>query len=71
MIGARSPGVQFRQGNLADPLCLKDQPPYDIVFCRNLLIYLHQVARDRAIDTLDRLLVPNGLLFVGCAETAH
>lgn len=61
--------VQLRQGNLVDPLCLKDQPPYNIIFCRNLLVYLHRAARDRAIETLDRLLVPNGLLFVGYADT--
>ena len=61
--------VQFRPGNLADPMCLYQTQPYDVVFCRNLLIYFHQVARDRAMRTLHRLLQPNGLLFLGYAET--
>lgn len=61
--------VQFHHGNLASADCLRDHGSYDIVFCRNLLIYLHQAARDRALQNLYRLLVPNGLLFVGYAET--
>ena len=61
--------VQFRSGNLADPMCLYQTQPYDVVFCRNLLIYFHQAARDRAMCTLHRLLKPNGLLFLGYAET--
>lgn len=61
--------VRFYQGNLASVDCLQGHGPYDIVFCRNLLIYLHQAARDRALQNLYRLLVPNGLLFVGYAET--
>ncbi len=61
--------VQFRSGNLADPMCLYQTQPYDVVFCRNLLIYFHQAARDRAMRTLHRLLKPNGLLFLGYAET--
>jgi len=42
--------------------------PYDIVFCRNLLIYLTPAARSRAERALDRLLKPDGLLVLGAAE---
>ena len=69
-IGARArSSVRFDWGNLASAWCLFDRPPYDIIFCRNLLIYFHSSARDRALYNLYRLLVPNGLLFVGHAET--
>lgn len=64
---ARS-SVRFHRGNLANIWCLIDFLPYDIIFCRNLLIYFHASARDRALHHLDRLLVPDGLLFVGHAE---
>ncbi len=43
-------------------------PPYDVIFCRNLLIYFDAEARRRAVDTLERLLADDGLLFVGHAE---
>jgi chemotaxis protein methyltransferase WspC len=60
--------VRFTRGNLLDPHLLSDQPPYDVIFCRNVLIYLDSSSRRRAFATLDRLLAPAGLLFVGHAE---
>ncbi len=60
--------VRFTRGNLLDPHLLSGQPAYDIIFCRNVLIYFDAAARRRALDTLDRLLGPAGLLFVGHAE---
>lgn len=60
--------VNFRHGNLLE-LFLDDNTQYDIIFCRNLLIYFDDSARSRAISILERLLRPNGLLFVGSAET--
>ena len=40
--------VEFRQGNLMAPDFLAGEPPFDAVFCRNLLIYLDEPARRRA-----------------------
>jgi chemotaxis protein methyltransferase WspC len=62
-------GVRFRAGNLADPALLAGESGvYDLILCRNLLIYLTAGARSRALDTLTRLLAPGGLLAVGHAE---
>jgi chemotaxis protein methyltransferase WspC len=44
---------------------------YDVIFCRNLLIYLEPEARQQALDLLSRLLRPGGVLLVGAAEAAH
>lgn len=63
-------GVQFMRGNLIDEHILWDKPPYDIVFCRNLLIYLGAGARARVVRNIERLMTRNGLLFVGHAETS-
>ncbi len=60
--------VRFTRGNLVEPETLMVRPSYQIIFCRNLLIYLTDAARERAVQTLDRLLGPTGLLFVGHAE---
>src|SRR5262249_8781045 len=37
--------VRFRTGNLVDPQFLWGEAPYDLILCRNLLIYLHPEAR--------------------------
>lgn len=60
--------VKFRQGNLLDVFSAAETK-YNIIFCRNLLIYLEPTACTQVFNTLDRLLLPNGLLFVGSAET--
>jgi chemotaxis protein methyltransferase WspC len=60
--------IHFYQDNLAKPSALWKHEPYDIVFCRNLLIYLTQKGRRTVIANIDRLLVSNGLLFAGNSE---
>ena len=60
--------VNFRQGNLLD-IFNTTETKYNIIFCRNLLIYLEPTASTQVFNTLDHLLLPNGLLFVGAAET--
>lgn len=62
--------VRFAQGNLVDPIFPVSKQPYDIIFCRNLLIYFDNIARAKAIQALTQLLAPKGLLFVGHAEAA-
>ena len=60
--------VAFQQGNLVHPLFLSGQPAYDVIFCRNLFIYLDETARRIAISALHRLLVRGGVLYMGHAE---
>jgi chemotaxis protein methyltransferase WspC len=60
--------VRFLQGNIVDPGLLRNEPAYDFIFCRNLLIYLAEPARVAASTALDRLLGPSGALFLGHAE---
>jgi len=60
--------VHFFTENIAAPDALADHEAYQIIFCKNLLIYLTEEARQRVAVNLDRLLVPNGLLFTGHSE---
>lgn len=62
--------VRFFKANIADPGFGADEPPYHVIFCRNLLIYLNKKARARVLANLDRLLMPGGLLACGHAELA-
>lgn len=63
--------VSFYQGNVLDPDFLIGKPCYDIVFCRNLLIYLDQSARQKVFQVFDQLLRPEGLLFTGHSEISQ
>jgi chemotaxis protein methyltransferase WspC len=63
--------VNFIHGNLRDSYLLIDKKPYDIVFCRNVLIYFDDFAKAQTLRTLERLLKPQGILFVGHAEATH
>jgi chemotaxis protein methyltransferase CheR len=60
--------VQFKAHNL-----LKDEPPgrrFDIIFCRNVLIYFDRPTQRSLIDLkLARVLAEDGYLFVGNSES--
>lgn len=60
--------VQFRQVNLLDPSSAPAAGSRDVLFCRNLLIYLDREAQRRVIEGIRETLAPGGLLFVGHAE---
>ena len=60
--------VHFFRENLIDPRFLAGCEPYDIIFCRNVLIYLTEEARSRVVTNIRRLLAPDGILFTGHAE---
>lgn len=62
--------VSFAWGNMLDAGFCAGRGPYDVVLCRNLLIYLDAEARRRVEHACDRLLVPDGMLIVGAAEPA-
>jgi chemotaxis protein methyltransferase WspC len=61
--------VNFRQENILTGLS-STQLKYDVIFCRNLLIYLEEPACQQILNQLHSLLAPQGLLFVGAAETS-
>ena len=59
--------VQFRQLNLlADFASLGT---FDVVFCRNVLIYFDQATKVSVLERVYRQLAPDGFLLMGAAET--
>ncbi len=59
--------VIFRQLNLMDDFHF--QHPFDLIFCRNVMIYFNQDAKDRLVKKFSDLLKPGGYLFIGHSET--
>jgi chemotaxis protein methyltransferase WspC len=60
--------VRFRHGNLLACPFVPGRDRFDVIFCRNLLIYFDRQTQDRTIEQLSALLKPEGLLFVGSSE---
>ncbi|RON64224.1 chemotaxis protein CheR [Pseudomonas fluorescens] len=60
--------VRLQAGNVLDPTLLASEPPFDFVFCRNLLIYFDQPTQQQVFAVLKRLTHVDGVLFIGPAE---
>lgn len=61
--------VSFFLGNLADPQDMGQLgPDFDVVFCRNVLIYFDDEARQRMVEQFFHHLRPGGYIFLGHAE---
>jgi len=60
--------VSFGRINLSQPP-FPMQGPFDIVFCRNVMIYFDNQVRKKLLDEIYRLLKPDGYLIVGHAES--
>lgn len=60
--------VKFRRLNLvADFTALGT---FDVIFCRNVLIYFDQETKSEVLDRLARVISSDGYLILGAAETA-
>lgn len=60
--------VRFHCGNLIHLSPPLTSTTYQVIFCRNLLIYLDSSYHQQAINTFDTLLADNGLLVIGHVE---
>lgn len=62
--------IEFRRLNLNDDAYAVDGP-FDLIFCRNVLIYFDRETKAAVIERLARHLSPTGILFLGHSETLH
>ena len=59
--------VIFRLFNLVDAFPFKNS--FDMVFCRNVMIYFDSILRRNLLDRFYKVISPGGLLFIGHSES--
>jgi chemotaxis protein methyltransferase CheR len=60
--------VEFGALNLVDVAWLNIEGPFDVIFCRNVLMYLEASYRYSVLERLASLLAPDGLLILDPTE---
>jgi len=73
LVGHRLRGlVRFRRHNLvAGPIPPSGESRFDLVVCRNVLIYFDAATVAQVIEGLKRSLRPGGVLLLGAADALH
>ncbi|HUO77777.1 MAG TPA: CheR family methyltransferase [Thermodesulfovibrionales bacterium] len=61
--------VEFRHGNILDPASWGGIQDIDVIFCRNVLIYMSDNAIGRITENFYRHLADEGYLFIGSSES--
>lgn len=61
--------VTFRPLNLMEKFSFKQ--PFDLIFCRNVMIYFDQPTKNALINKFYDVLKPGGYLFIGHSETVQ
>jgi chemotaxis protein methyltransferase WspC len=61
--------VRFHVANILKPQIWLQSRPYDVIFCRNLLIYFDDTTRKKVLTCCQTALQSDGILFVGHAES--
>lgn len=59
--------VTFRLFNLMDQFPFKN--PFDIIFCRNVMIYFDKEVQEKLVNNFYSALIPKGFLFIGHSES--
>jgi chemotaxis protein methyltransferase CheR len=62
-------GVRFGKVNLLDAEAIGALGSFDVILCRNVMIYFSDETIRRVVAHLTQALLPNGVLLVGASES--
>ncbi len=60
--------LEFRSFNLMSPSWSSLGDPFDVIFCRNVMIYFDNPTQRKVLERMHAVLQPGGLLYVGHSE---
>lgn len=63
--------VKFAHLNLNDQIKMSINTNFDVIFCRNVMIYFSEEAKKKLVRSYYNALRPGGYLYVGHSETLH
>jgi len=63
--------VAFKHFNLVDYLDYRALGMFDVIFCRNVLIYFDDVVKTKVIDGFNAQMYPGAYLMIGHSESIH
>lgn len=61
--------ITFRQVNLLEPY--QHNEPFEVIFCRNVMIYFDRPTQEQLVTRMARFLVPRGYLLIGHSESLN
>jgi|SaaInlV_100m_DNA_6_1039743.scaffolds.fasta_scaffold00861_8 chemotaxis protein methyltransferase CheR len=61
--------LSFQQADLLNPSTIAKLPQFDVVFCRNMLIYFNQELQTEILGNIFKKIKVGGFLFLGHSET--
>ena len=61
--------VTFRHLNLIEPYSHTE--PFEVIFCRNVMIYFDRPTQERLVQQLCQFLVPGGYVLIGHSESLN
>lgn len=61
--------VEFTRANVSEPADMRQYRQFDVIFCRNLLIYFDDLSRKQAAESFFDALSPGGFICLGHSES--
>ncbi|MBW2308213.1 MAG: protein-glutamate O-methyltransferase CheR [Deltaproteobacteria bacterium] len=59
--------IEFKRVNFMEPFCFNQH--FDVIFCRNVMIYFDKTFQEKLVDKFHTLLNPGGYLMIGHSES--